>query len=60
MDARIVWSQPITAKVVWAERGGRSSLRQAGAEIIEMSEADRYALRDFINFKLQDSHHHSH
>ena len=63
MDARIVWSQPITMKVVWAENGWeRSSMRQAGAEITEMSEADRYMLRDFVQDKLHHSHsrHHFH
>ena len=54
MDARIVWSQPITAKVVWGEYGERSRLHQAGAEIVEISEADRYALRGFIHYKLQN------
>ena len=57
IDARIVWSQPITMKVVWTQETGYSRMRQTGAQIVAMAEADRYALKDFIGYKLHDLNH---
>ena len=57
MDARIVWSQPIAMKVVWTRQlQGHSRMRQTGAQIVAIAETDRYALQDFVDYKIQDSY----
>ena len=59
MDARIIWSQPISMQVVWTRQlQGHSRLRQTGAQIVAMAETDRYALKDFVDHKVQDFHPH--
>jgi len=58
MDARIVWSQPIDMKVVWTKFiEGHDSMRQTGAQIVAMADADRYILKDFIEQKIQEHHY---
>lgn len=55
MDARIIWSQPIVMKVVWTRHmDGHTQMRQTGAQIVAMAETDRYALKDFVDHKIQD------
>ncbi len=56
MDARIVWSQPITLKVVWTDKpsGERAHhTRHTGAEIVSIADSDRYVLNGFISHKMQ-------
>ena len=58
MDARIIWSQPISMKVVWTRNmAGHTQMRQTGAQIVAMAETDRYALKDFVDYKIQDLNH---
>lgn len=54
MDARIVWSQPISMEVIWTREFGRTRMRQAGAKILSIAETDRFVLKDFIDYKLQN------
>ncbi|MBP9864873.1 MAG: PilZ domain-containing protein [Candidatus Omnitrophica bacterium] len=57
MDARIIWSEPISMKVVWTQQMmGHTHMRQTGAQIVAMAETDRYALKDFVEHKIQDLH----
>lgn len=55
LNARICWSQPIAMKVVWTEHmEGHNQMRQTGAQIVAIAETDRYALKDFVDHKIQD------
>jgi len=57
MDARIIWSAPIAMKVVWTRQmDGHHQMRQTGAQIVAIAETDRYALKDFVEHKIQDLH----
>ncbi len=55
VDARIVWSEPLTLKVVWVDKHDRkrSHTRHAGAAIMAMADSDRYILRHFVHHKMQ-------